>query len=115
MTVFVEDKESLKNFILNYHLIENEETEDIEVDDFFQIDESLSFNTSETTNVDDHIYMNELDIIVDRICNDREYILFMFLRSGRPTKDIARIFELSESRINQLTNSLIDKIIENKE
>lgn len=48
MTVFVEDKESLKNFILNYHLIESEETEDedIEVDDFFQIDDSLSFNTN---------------------------------------------------------------------
>ncbi|MEJ7427819.1 MarR family transcriptional regulator, partial [Staphylococcus haemolyticus] len=71
MTVFVEDKESLKNFILNYHLIEDEGTEDIEVDDFFQINESLSFNINGTTNVDDHIYMNELDILVDLICNDR--------------------------------------------
>lgn len=87
MTVFVEDKESLKNFILNYHLIESEETEDedIEVDDFFQIDDSLSFNTNETTNVDDHIYMNELDMLVDRICNERECVLFMLLRSGRLT------------------------------
>jgi len=115
VTLFNDEKEHLKKFILNYHIIENEEMPDIEVDDFFQIDSNLATNINETTNADDHIYMNELDVLIDRICNDREYILFMLLRSGRSIKDIANVFELSESRIYQLFDLLLDKIIVNKE
>ncbi|PTI42347.1 pathogenicity island family protein [Staphylococcus succinus] len=115
MTLLKNEKESLKRFILNYHLIENEEMLDIEVDDFFQIDSNVATNINETTNVDDHIYMNELDILIDRICDDREYILFMLMSSGRSIKDIATIFGLSESRIYQLMDLLLEKIIVNKE
>lgn len=61
------------------------------------------------------MYMNELDILINRICNDREYFVFMLLRSGRSIKDIANVFELSESRIYQLFDLLLDKIIVNKE
>lgn len=44
---------------------------------------------TQTTHTDDHICMNELEILVERVCTNRELILFLLLRSGRSTKNIA--------------------------
>lgn len=109
------DKETLKTFILNYHNYMNDVEPEISADDFFMLNDEEEIYSTQTTHTDDHIYMNELEILVERVCTHRELILFLLLRSGRSTKDIAHIFELSVTRINQLTNQLIDKIIENKE
>lgn len=113
--MFVGDKETLKTFILNYHNYVNDVEIEVSADDFFMLNDDVELYSSEITHTDNHIYMNELEILVDRICTQRELILFLLLRSGRSSKDIAQIFELSVTRINQLTNQLIDKIIENKE
>lgn len=113
--MFVGDKETLKTFILNYHNYVNDVEKEVSADDFFMLNDDVELYSSEITHTDNHIYMNELEILVDRICTQRELILFLLLRSGRSSKDIAQIFELSVNRINQLTNQLIDKIIENKE
>ncbi|WP_053038740.1 helix-turn-helix transcriptional regulator [Staphylococcus haemolyticus] len=113
--MFVGDKETLKTFILNYHNYVNDVEEEVSADDFFMLNVDVELYSSEITHTDNHIYMNELETLVDRICTQRELILFLLLRSGRSSKDIAQIFELSVNRINQLTNQLIDKIIENKE
>ncbi|PNZ86333.1 helix-turn-helix domain containing protein [Staphylococcus devriesei] len=110
-----DDKETLKTFILNYHNYCDDEVNEISSDDFFMLKDDVALYSSETTHTDDHIYMNELETLVDRVCTQREVILFLLLRSGRSVKDIARIFELTETRINQLINQLLDKIIENKE
>ena len=113
--MFVGDKETLKTFILNYHNYVNDVEKEVSADDFFMLNDDVELYSLEITHTDNHIYMNELEILVDRICTQRELILFLLLRSGRSSKDIAQIFELSVNRINQLTNQLIDKIIENKE
>ncbi|MCH4491127.1 helix-turn-helix transcriptional regulator [Staphylococcus haemolyticus] len=113
--MFVGDKETLKTFILNYHNYVNDVEKEVSADDFFMLNDDVELYSSEITHTDNHIYMNELETLVDRICTQRELILFLLLRSGRSSKDIAQIFELSVNRINQLTNQLIDKIIENKE
>ncbi|EZI36526.1 helix-turn-helix transcriptional regulator [Staphylococcus haemolyticus] len=113
--MFVGDKETLKTFILNYHNCVNDVEKEVSADDFFTLNDDVDEYSYQTINADDHIFMNELETLVDRICTQRELILFLLLRSGRSSKDIAQIFELSVNRINQLTNQLIDKIIENKE
>lgn len=113
--MFVGDKETLKTFILNYHNYVNDVEKEVSADDFFTLNDDVDEYSYQTINADDHIFMNELETLVDRICTQRELILFLLLRSGRSSKDIAQIFELSVNRINQLTNQLIDKIIENKE
>ena len=59
--------------------------------------------------------MNELDILVDRIADFREYNIFMLLCHGRTYKDIAKILEITQSRVQQLFDGLLNKIIENKE
>ncbi|MCM3508662.1 MULTISPECIES: MarR family transcriptional regulator [Staphylococcus] len=93
----------------------NDVEPEVSADDFFTLNDVPETYLTQTTHTDDHIYMNELEIFVERVCTHRELILFLLLRSGRSTKDIAQIFELSVTRINQLTNQLIDKIIGNKE
>lgn len=113
--MFVGDKETLKTFILKYHNNVDDDYKDVSANDFFTLNDDVDEYSYQTINADDHIFMNELETLVDRICTQRELILFLLLRSGRSSKDIAQIFELSVNRINQLTNQLIDKIIENKE
>ncbi|WP_234014770.1 hypothetical protein [Staphylococcus chromogenes] len=73
------DKETLKTFILNYHNYVNDVEPEVSADD-------LEIYSTQTTHTDDHIYMNELEILVERVCTHRELILFLLLRSGRSTK-----------------------------
>lgn len=68
-------------------------------------------NSYQTINADEHIFMNDLDILVDRIADFREYNIFMLLCHGRTYEDIARILEITKVRVQQLFDGLLDKII----
>ena len=81
--MFVGDKETLKDFILNYHNNVDDDYKDVSVNDFFTLNDDVDEYSYQTINADEHIFMNDLDILVDRIADFREYNIFMLLCNGR--------------------------------
>lgn len=55
--------------------------------------------------------MNDLNLLVDRIADFREYNIFILLCNGRTFGDIAKILEMSKTRVQQLFDGLLNKII----
>ncbi len=113
--MFVGDKETLKMFILNYHNEMNDDYKEISANEFFTLNDDVEEYSYQTIHADEHIFMNELDILVDRIADFREYNIFTLLCHGRTFGDIAKILEITQSRVQQLFDDLLNKIIENKE
>ncbi|MCT2595723.1 MarR family transcriptional regulator [Staphylococcus warneri] len=109
--MFVGDKETLKDFILNYHNNLDDDYKDVSANDFFTLNDDVDEYSYQTINADEHIFMNDLDILVNRIADFREYNIFMFLCNGRTFNDIAQILEMSKTRVQQLFDGLLNKII----
>ena len=109
--MFVGDKETLKDFILNYHNNVNDDYKDVSANEFFTLNDDVEEYSYQTINADEHIFMNDLDILVDRIADFREYNIFMLLCKGRTFNDIAQILEMSKTRVQQLFDGLLNKII----
>lgn len=109
--MFVGDKETLKDFILNYHNNVDDDYKDVSTNDFFTLNDDVEEYAYQTINADEHIFMNELDILVNRIADFREYNIFMLLCKGRTFGDIAKILEITQSRVQQLFDGLLNKII----
>ncbi|HCX2538279.1 TPA: MarR family transcriptional regulator [Staphylococcus aureus] len=113
--MFVGDEETLKIFILNYHNNVDDDYKDVSANDFFTLNDGVEEYSYQTINADDHIFMNDLDILVDRIADFREYNIFILLCNGRTFGEKAKILEITQSRVQQLFDGLLNKIIENKE
>ena len=109
--MFVGDKETLKDFILNYHNNVYDDYKDVSTNEFFTLNGDVEEYSYQTINADEHIFLNELDILVDRIADFREYNIFMFLCNGRTFNDIAQILEMSKKRVQQIFDGLLNKII----
>ncbi|PTI57615.1 pathogenicity island family protein [Staphylococcus warneri] len=109
--MFVGDKETLKTFILNYHNNVDDDYKDVSVNDFFTLNDEVEEYSYQTINADDHIFMNDLNLLVDRIADFREYNIFILLCNGRTFGDIAKILEMSKTRVQQLFDGLLNKII----
>ncbi|EHJ08877.1 hypothetical protein [Staphylococcus simiae] len=109
--MFVGDKETLKTFILNYHTHVTDDDKDIQADDFFALNNNEEEYSYQTIHADEHIFMNDLDMLVDRIADFREYNIFMLLCHGRTYEDIAQILEITKARVQQLFDELLDKIM----
>ncbi|HDD0568395.1 TPA: pathogenicity island family protein [Staphylococcus aureus] len=63
-------------------------------------------------NIDDHIIKNHLEMIVDRVANDKEFYIFDSLIQGRSFKDISNVLERSEQSVRLWYETLLDKIVE---
>ncbi|AGC91571.1 MULTISPECIES: MarR family transcriptional regulator [Staphylococcus] len=109
--MFVGDKETLKTFILNYHNNVDDDYKDVSVNDFFTLNDEVEEYSYQKINADDHIFMNDLNLLVDRIADFREYNIFILLCNGRTFGDIAKILEMSKTRVQQLFDGLLNKII----
>ena len=62
--MFVGDKETLKTFILKYHNNVDDDYKDVSANDFFTLNDDVDEYSYQTINADDHIFMNDLDILV---------------------------------------------------
>lgn len=104
------DKESVKAFVLSYesHSI-NKPLVEQDIHDFFSLDQ---YNTSleENNNIEDNIFYNELESVIDDIATDREYYIFHMLAHGAKYEEIGRIMRVSGERIRQIFNELLDKL-----
>lgn len=113
--MFVGDKETLKDFILNYHNNVNDDYKDVSANEFFTLNDDVEEYSYQTINADEHIFMNELYSLVDQIATDKEYFIFDMLLSGRSYKEISQVLKCSIESIRKWFDNLLNEIIENKE
>ncbi|MGW7928737.1 sigma-70 family RNA polymerase sigma factor [Staphylococcus xylosus] len=108
------DKATVKEFILNYHnTIDNNVTrdEDIGIDDFFNVNDQAEMNEIDNSNVEDIIFFNELEVIVERVATEKEHNLFLLLSNGVSFEKAGNIFDVQVPRVRQMLNELLDKIV----
>ena len=96
---------------MNYHNNVDDDYKDVSVNDFFTLNDEVEEYSYQKINADDHIFMNDLNLLVDRIADFREYNIFMLLCNGRTFGDIAKILEMSKTRVQQLFDGLLNNII----
>lgn len=107
------DKATVKEFILNYHkTISNSDAynEDIDIDDFFNVNNQVETHDVDNNNVEDVIFFNELEAIVERVATEKEYNLFLLLSNGVSFEKAGSIFGVKEARAKQMLNRLLDKL-----
>ena len=107
------DKDTVKEFILNYHnTIDNNVTcdEDIDIDDFFNVNDQAETHELNSRNVEDVIFFNELEAVVERVATEKEHNLFLLLSNGVSFEKVGSIFGVKEPRAKQMLNELLDKL-----
>ncbi|MDW4049759.1 sigma-70 family RNA polymerase sigma factor [Staphylococcus saprophyticus] len=107
------DKATVKEFILNYHkTIENNDTRDEEVgiDEFFNVNDQAETHELNNSNVEDVIFFNELEAVVERVATEKEHNLFLLLSNGVSFEKAGSIFGVKEARTKQMLNRLLDKL-----
>ncbi|MGJ5911529.1 sigma-70 family RNA polymerase sigma factor [Staphylococcus equorum] len=106
------DKATVKEFILNYHKIQDNSVscEEIGIDDFFNVNDQAETHEIDNSNVEDVIFFNELETVVERVGTDKELYLFLLLCKGVSYEKIGNIFGVQAQRVKQMFNSLLDKL-----
>ncbi|MDW4397450.1 sigma-70 family RNA polymerase sigma factor [Staphylococcus shinii] len=107
------DKATVKEFILNYHnTIDNNVTcdEDIGIDEFFNVNDQAETSEIDNSNVEDVIFFNELEAVIERVATEKEYNLFLLLSNGVSFEEAGSIFGVKEQRAKQMLNRLLEKL-----
>ncbi|MFH4935627.1 sigma-70 family RNA polymerase sigma factor [Staphylococcus cohnii] len=107
------DKATVKEFILNYHkTIENDKTydNDIDIDDFFNVNDQITTDELDDNNINDVIFFNELESVVERVATEKEHNLFLLLCNGVTFEKVGNIFGVQAQRVRQMLNKLLDKL-----
>ncbi|CAM3959694.1 hypothetical protein [Staphylococcus xylosus] len=108
------DKATVKAFILDYHNTIDKSVscdEDVGIDDFFNVNDQAKTDEIDNSNVEDVIFFNELEAVIERVATEKEYNLFLLLSNGVSFEKAGSIFGVKESRVRQMFNQLLDKIL----
>ncbi|GEQ01869.1 hypothetical protein SCO02_03100 [Staphylococcus ureilyticus] len=109
------DKKTVKKFILNYHKTMNKSNEcyeDTTVDDFFSVDDQAESHEIDNSNIEESIFYNEIEILIEKVATDKEFYMFWLLAEGKTYKEVGRIFEVSDKRVQQVFDRVLDKVVE---
>jgi DNA-directed RNA polymerase specialized sigma24 family protein len=106
------DKKAIKQFILSCHERINfdYELEPIETDDFFNLGAEVDNKPIDQMNTEDAIFLNELELAAEMVGTFKEFNLFLLMSEGKSYEDIARVFDISISRVWQMLDKLLSKI-----
>ena len=107
------DKATVKEFILNYHkTIDNskEYDEDTNVDDFFSVNDQQETVPIDENNVEESIFYNEIETLIEQMATDKEFYMFWLLAEGKTYQEVGRIFEVSAERVRQILDNVLDKL-----
>ncbi|MGI2237821.1 MULTISPECIES: sigma-70 family RNA polymerase sigma factor [Staphylococcus] len=107
------DKKTVKKFILNYHKTmnnSNECDEDVTVGDFFSVDDQAESHEIDNSNIEESIFYNEIDAVIENEATEEEHNLFLLLSNGVNFEEVGSIFGVQSQRIRQMLNSLLDKM-----
>lgn len=106
-------KKTVKKFILNYHKTmnnSNECDEDVTVDDFFSVDNQQEAVPIDENNIEESIFYNEIEAIIESVATEKEHNLYLLLCNGVSFEKIGNIFGVKAPRVNQMLNELLDKV-----
>lgn len=107
------DKATVKEFILNYHKTINnndEYNEDINIDDFFNVNDQAETHDIDNNNVEESIFYNELEAVIESVATEKEHNLFLLLCNGVSFEKAGSIFDVQAQRVRQMFNALLDKL-----
>lgn len=107
------DKKTVKQFILNYHkTINDDDTSDegVGIDDFFSVNDQQEAVPIDENNVEESIFYNEIETLIEQVATDKEFCMFWLLAEGKTYKEVGRIFEVSSERVRQVFDRVLDKI-----
>ena len=107
-------KKTVKKFILNYHKTmnnSNECDEDVTVDDFFSVDDQQEAVPIDENNIEESIFYNEIETLIEQVATDKEFYMFWLLAEGKTYKEVGRIFEVSDKRVQQVFDRVLDKVV----
>ncbi|PTF65677.1 sigma-70 family RNA polymerase sigma factor [Staphylococcus cohnii] len=107
------DKATVKKFILNYHEIQDNSytcDKDVDIDDFFNVNDQAESHEIDNSNIEDVIFFNELEAVVERIATEKEHNLFLLICNGVSFEKAGSIFGVKEPRARQMLNQLLDKL-----
>lgn len=108
------DKATVKEFILNYHKIQDNSIscdEDIGIDDFFNVNDQAETHEIDNSNVEDVIFYNELETVIESVATEKEHNLFLLISNGVSFEKAGSIFGVKEPRAKQMFNRLLDKVV----
>ncbi|MEB8097759.1 sigma-70 family RNA polymerase sigma factor [Staphylococcus xylosus] len=106
------DKATVKEFILNYHKTTNNNAaynEDIDIDDFFNVNDQVETHDIDN-NVEESIFYNELEAVIESVATEKEHNLFLLLINGVSFEKAGNIFGVKSQRAKQMLNQLLDKV-----
>lgn len=109
------DKATVKEFILNYHKIQDNSytcDEDVGIDDFFNVNNQVETHEIDNSNIEDVIFYNELEAVIERVATEKEHNLFLLICNGVSFEKAGSIFGVQEQRARQMLNQLLDKMNE---
>ena len=98
------DKATVKEFILNYHKIQDNSIscdEDVGIDDCINVSDQPVNNVIDNNNLEDAIFFNELETIVERVGTDKEFCLFLLLCKGVSYEKIGSIFDVRHNELGR--------------
>lgn len=107
------DKATVKAYILNYHKIQDNSVswdEDVGIDDFFNVNDQSETHEIDNNNVEESIFYNEIETVIERVATEKEHNLFLLLCNGVSFEKIGNIFGVKAPRVKQMLNELLDKI-----
>ncbi|MCM3517938.1 sigma-70 family RNA polymerase sigma factor [Staphylococcus xylosus] len=107
------DKATVKEYILNYHkTINNNDAynEDINIDDFFNVNDQAETHDIDNNNVEESIFYNELEAVIESVATEKEHNLFLLLCNGVSFEKAGSIFGVKEARVKQMLSVLLDKL-----
>lgn len=108
------DKATVKEFILNYHKIQDNSVlcdEDVGIDDFFNVNDQAETHKIDNSNVEDVIFFNELEAVIESVATEKEHNLFLLLSNGVSFEKVGSIFDVQAPRVRQMFNELLDKLV----
>ena len=80
----------------------NECDEDVTVGDFFSVDDQAESHEIDNSNIEESIFYNEIETLIEQVATDKEFYMFWLLAEGKTYKEVGRIFEVSDKRVRQV-------------
>ena len=84
--------------------------EDTTVDDFFSVNDQAESHEMDNSNIEESIFYNELEAIIESVATEKEHNLFLLICNGVSFEKAGSIFGVKEQRSKQMLNRLLDKL-----
>lgn len=108
------DKATVKAFILNQHKLQYNSVSydgNVGIDDFFNVNDQAETHEIDNNNVEDVIFFNELEVVIERVATEKEHNLLLLISNGVSFEKSGSIFGVKEQRARQMLNQLLDKLV----